>query len=423
MAIMLDQAPLFKEPRDEDALLTGRTAPQGAEVQVLGQDGTFTKVTVLDADQEPQGWVFAERVNLKGSPPTGPIDKAEFARQCWREALSANANPHYMITVAELRSKTATGDFNGRTGPFCLTQAEWDAARANPAFGLDGVGARDIRDWRLQCAVFALMISSAEDRLRAELQKAPAGPEPNAAHLYLAQLIGPVAAAAAVKNPTSNISVPFPDLAKPVQVQADAVIKQIADALQPVLDSTRAAATEAGTTLLGSAPQDGVVAKAGDPLSKDIKIPSGGFAAKAPGIMKRLIADFGLTDVQAAAILGNIGHECDGFRHMQEIAPVGGGRGGLGWAQWTGSRRVLFEKFLKEHNNAKPNDDEANYGFLKKELTSTHQKAITRLKQTSGLEEGVKAFELVFEVAGIKHYESRNKYGRDALAAFKANPP
>lgn len=426
MAIMTDQAPLLTEPKD-DSPDTGRTAPQGAEVQVLAQDGTFLKVIVLDADQEPQGWVFDERVDLKGSPPTGPIDKPEFTLQCWREAVGANANPHYMAAVAEMRSKTATGDINGRAGPFCMTQTEWDASRADPAFGLDGVGARDIRDWRLQCAMFALRASSAEAQLRAELQKdPPSQTDPSAAHLYLAQLTDAATASGAVKKPNSTITVPFPDLATPVQVQADAVIKQIADALQPVLDSTRAAVTEAGTTLLGSAPQEGVVAKAGDPLSKDLKVPAGDFAAKAPTIMAKLMSDFGLNDVQAAAILGNIGHECAGFRHMQEIAPLQGGRGGLGWCQWTASRRVSFEKFLAKRN-APPNDDKANYDYLKQELQGKPQydNAIRDLKQTSTLEAGVKAFELAFEKANIhtKGYPSRNKFGKTALDAFRAHPP
>jgi hypothetical protein len=78
---------------------------------------------------------------------------------------------------------------------------------------------------------------------------------------------------------------------------------------------------------------------------------------------------------------------------------------------------VLFEKFLA---GRPPNDDEANYGFMKHEFETTHKKAITNLKNTSTLEDGVKAFELVFEVAGVKHYESRNKWGEAALDAFKA---
>jgi len=65
-------------------------------------------------------------------------------------------------------------------------------------------------------------------------------------------------------------------------------------------------------------------------------IQPGSFSAKAPGIMKRLQEDFGFTKEQAAGILGNLGHESGGLKVMQERNPTGGGRGGYGWAQWTG---------------------------------------------------------------------------------------
>jgi hypothetical protein len=44
-----------------------------------------------------------------------------------------------------------------------------------------------------------------------------------------------------------------------------------------------------------------------------------------------LMRDLGLTDIQAAGLLGNLGHESGGFRQLQEIAPaVPGSRGGWG---------------------------------------------------------------------------------------------
>ena len=51
--------------------------------------------------------------------------------------------------------------------------------------------------------------------------------------------------------------------------------------------------------------------------------------------------------VQAAGILGNIGWECGGFKQLQEQNPVMGGRGGLGWCQWTAGRRTQFEEWLR----------------------------------------------------------------------------
>ena len=141
------------------------------------------------------------------------------------------------------------------------------------------------------------------------------------------------------------------------------------------------------------------------------------FQAKSPGIMKKLMSDFDLDVEAAAAVLGNLGHECAGFRLMQEQKPLKGGRGGYGWAQWTGPRRVQFEQWARQHDL--PLDlDEANYGFLKHELSSSEANAIAALRETSTLEGGVRAFEQNFERAGIKHYSSRDQYARVAKDAF-----
>jgi hypothetical protein len=58
------------------------------------------------------------------------------------------------------------------------------------------------------------------------------------------------------------------------------------------------------------------------------------FRRKAPDTMLKLMADFDLDAPDAAAILGNIGHECGGFHLMQEVKPaVEASRGGFGWCQ------------------------------------------------------------------------------------------
>ena len=68
---------------------------------------------------------------------------------------------------------------------------------------------------------------------------------------------------------------------------------------------------------------------------------------KAPGVMKKLIKDFpDLTEEQAAAILGNIGHECGGFGQLQQLR----GGGGRGWCQWDGTRRDEFFSSLNPNN-------------------------------------------------------------------------
>lgn len=70
---------------------------------------------------------------------------------------------------------------------------------------------------------------------------------------------------------------------------------------------------------------------------------SGGFESKAQTYLPQLVKDLGITQVQAAAILGNLGHESAGLQpNINEKNPtVKGSKGGYGWGQWTGSRRYM----------------------------------------------------------------------------------
>lgn len=102
------------------------------------------------------------------------------------------------------------------------------------------------------------------------------------------------------------------------------------------------------------------------------------FDKKTPGVIAKLMDAFRLTELQAAAILGNIGHECAGFTQLQEREPRGG-RGGYGWAQWTGPRRRAFEYYCQQ-KGVTPESDEANYGFLQQELSTSERGAISALR-------------------------------------------
>lgn len=145
------------------------------------------------------------------------------------------------------------------------------------------------------------------------------------------------------------------------------------------------------------------------------------FTDKAPWIMNLLRADFGLSVEDAAAVVGNIGHECMGFKAFQEKKPVvPGSRGGFGWCQWTGPRRVAFEAYCRR-NNLDPFSDRANYGFLFVELKGTEKAAIPAVKKAVGLEGKVAAFEAKFERAGVKNMPSRMRYANQAMAAWKIN--
>jgi hypothetical protein len=148
--------------------------------------------------------------------------------------------------------------------------------------------------------------------------------------------------------------------------------------------------------------------------------PAAGFKAKAPIIMRQLMTDFGFKDFQAAGILGNLGHETGGFTLFQERKPRAG-RGGFGWAQWTGSRRVDFENFCRQHGFA-VTSDEGNYAFLKHEMQNTSEKKVVPLlKATTTLEKAVEVFETVYERAGVVAMDRRIGWARRAMEAFAGN--
>jgi hypothetical protein len=166
----------------------------------------------------------------------------------------------------------------------------------------------------------------------------------------------------------------------------------------------------------------GAVSPGGGADSPVGKFKGSTFSTKAPGVMRQLMADFGLTREQAAGILGNLGHESAGFRQMQEQRPmIPGSRGGWGWAQWTGPRRRAFEKWVAERG-LDPKSDEANYGFLRHELQTSQRGALAAVKRQSSAMGAMQAFELEFERSGVKAWGSRQKWTQRALDAFKADP-
>jgi tail lysozyme len=145
------------------------------------------------------------------------------------------------------------------------------------------------------------------------------------------------------------------------------------------------------------------------------------FQTKVPRYIALLMRDFSFDIADAAAVMGNAGHESRGLTAMQEERPRGG-RGGWGWFQWTGSRRRKFEEYCAR-NGLDPTSDEANYGFLVVELKGSHKSAVGETKRARGLAEKVKAFELSFEKAAddAKHYPKRIEWAEWAVKAWNAS--
>jgi uncharacterized protein (TIGR02594 family) len=141
------------------------------------------------------------------------------------------------------------------------------------------------------------------------------------------------------------------------------------------------------------------------------------FVGKAPGIMRDLVRDLpGLTATQAGGILGNIGHECMGFRELHQLG-MPDGQGGYGWAQWDGARRTAFLKWAADHV-LEWRSDKANYTYLVNELQTTEGHAFNELKRQTSLEAAVINFDQFFERSGVKALDSRLRYARLAMIAF-----
>lgn len=123
---------------------------------------------------------------------------------------------------------------------------------------------------------------------------------------------------------------------------------------------------------------------------------------------------FGLEDHQAAAVVGNLDHETGSFKFMQELKPtVEGSRGGYGFAQWTGDRRVAFENWAKE-NNMDVSSYDANLGFLVHEFQTDNyfKKIMGRLEKTTTVDEATKVFSEGYLKPGIPKMNSRLKKSR-----------
>ncbi len=144
----------------------------------------------------------------------------------------------------------------------------------------------------------------------------------------------------------------------------------------------------------------------------------GSFSQMAPSIMRDLMRDLGLTAEQAAGILGNIGLECGGFQHLQEINPLGGGIGGLGWCQWTGPRRTKFVKWATE-KGLDVSSYQANYGYLLNELQGAYASSVRSLKQAQTVQAATTDFMHTFENPGVLNLSQRLRFANLALQEFE----
>ena len=190
-------------------------ASEGDLVEALGTqvvDGplgkeSWTKVQLLEVDALPSGWVPSSNIDFGVAASEKQIEIHNFARQCWWVYLLYGVNPYYLLAVAQLRSDLFGDQDRTGIGPFRFIQAEWDAGRVNPQFGLGTYREKDISDWRMQCIMYGVMTLNAGDTLARSL-----GRQPSWIELYLSQLIGAKPAAASIGNPKAAIDGAFAGL-------------------------------------------------------------------------------------------------------------------------------------------------------------------------------------------------------------------
>lgn len=321
------------------------------------------------------------------------INREDFAQQCVESGVWVGVQPHFLMAVAQLRTGIVNRTGGEAIGPYRVTEAEWNADGSHPDLQIHLPADRRKMPFVqvLHAAIRTLRVSQAFSQEQ--------GRHPTSVELYRAA---------------------WPD-------DPDIAVAGFDARLQAALDATRAEIVDAFAVLY-PATAPGEADLAGDDPNIPPRTGAGAgpgiqpseklFAEKCLWIMVRLVDAFDLTGFQVAGILGNLGHECAGFRDMHEKG-MSSATGGLGWAQWSKSRRTAFEAFAAE-KGLTVYSDEANFGFLMHELRSTHAVAITELRKTTTLSAAVERFEATYEKAGVKNFPSRERWATLALDLYRA---
>tara|TARA_R100001198_G_C5158723_1_gene164798 strand:- start:30 stop:806 length:777 start_codon:yes stop_codon:yes gene_type:complete len=109
-------------------------------------------------------------------------------------------------------------------------------------------------------------------------------------------------------------------------------------------------------------------------------------------LMDDLKSEFGMTNEQAAGVVGNFWHETGGFKFMKELKPtIKGSKGGLAFAQWTGERRDTFEQLLTDLGNLPADSYEGNFAMITKEFDTTEKSALNKILNTDTVVDAAKA--------------------------------
>lgn len=142
-------------------------------------------------------------------------------------------------------------------------------------------------------------------------------------------------------------------------------------------------------------------------------------------LISDLKRDFGLTNEQAAGVVGNLMYESGGFNSLQEQKPtVPGSKGGFGYAQWTGDRRKAFERYANDRG-LDQNSYDANYGFMKHELETDpyERRQFNTVKKADTAAEAARLVSQNYLRPGTPNLSQRQSLATQALVYSKTPIP
>lgn len=139
------------------------------------------------------------------------------------------------------------------------------------------------------------------------------------------------------------------------------------------------------------------------------------FNKKTPLLMSKLTSDLGLSNEQAAGLVGNLAHESGGLNPS-----IKGDSGNAhGWAQWNGPRQRDMIKWTTA-NGYDPNSDDGNYAYLIHDLQVNYPKALENLKKAKTIDEATQIIQDQYEFPGNPMYKNRRTYADQAMAAVQS---
>lgn len=204
------------------------------------------------------------------------------------------------------------------------------------------------------------------------------------------------------------------------------------DPLPPIEDVSRAATTakfslaRKPTAFPGNTQNMGGEKPTGLPLPGAMNFMGAASATDtATRLVNDLMRELDLTREQAMGLVGNLAHESGGFKDLTENGVAG--RGGYGYAQWTGPRRTKFESYATE-KGLDPSSYEANLGFIVKEMRGPEKSALRRIKKATTTEQAATTAMNAYFRPGVPHLDSRKDWAgqfdrsisNDALSAINS---